>query len=191
MSIETLFDQTIAHCRAIFADKLSDYGPTWLVFRWLSLIDQIYIKLGRLRTLEENNGEHLVEDTPQQEYYGVINYCLVGLIKETGELPSPEDVLANPDLLASISPECILTHYDNAALRVLALLVRKNHDYGDAWRSMAVSSITDQMLIKTLRIKHMLSSGLALEEANSLPAQLMDILNYCLFSLLLLEGQPC
>ncbi len=188
MSMEAAFDNTVAACRSIFKSKLQDYGPTWLVFRWPSLIDQIFIKIGRLRTLEESDGTRMVEDTPQQEYYGIINYCLVGLMKEAGRLPAPEEILADPARLSDIPEGDILRQYDAAADRVKTLLLQKNHDYGDAWRSMAVKSITDQMLIKVLRIKHMLRSDRQVEAADSLPAQLMDILNYSLFSLLLLEA---
>ncbi|MDR3207868.1 MAG: DUF1599 domain-containing protein [Oscillospiraceae bacterium] len=186
--MSTSFDRTLGECRGIFASKLMDYGPTWLVFRWVSLVDQIFIKLTRLRTLEETGGDRLVEDTPGDEYRGVINYCLVGLMKWEGRLPAGADVLAGPEGLDAVPAADILAAYDRAAAQAKALLARKNHDYGEAWRSMAPASITDQMLIKTLRLKHMLASDRQLAEANSLPAQLMDILNYCLFGIELTRG---
>jgi len=188
--MSTVFDQSLAQCRAIFEKKLLDYGPTWLIFRWPSLADQIFIKLSRLRALEESGGKRRVADTPRDEYYGVINYCLVGLMKDAGLLPIPEAILHETSLLDNLPPAEIMGQYDDAARKALTLLSQKNHDYGEAWRGMAVTSITDQMLIKILRIKHMLSADRALEEADSLPAQLMDILNYSLFSLALTEETP-
>ncbi|MDR2670258.1 MAG: DUF1599 domain-containing protein [Oscillospiraceae bacterium] len=186
MSMETLFDETLGVCRAIFTEKLLDYGPTWLVFRWVSLIDQIWIKLRRLRTLEQADTPAQVADTPADEYHGVINYCVIGLMKASGALPGDDAVLADPALLHARDTAALLACYDGAAACARALLLRKNHDYGGAWRGMAVPSITDQMLVKTLRIKHILLTRRAVPEPDGIAAQLSDILNYCLFSLALL-----
>jgi len=182
--MQPTFEIILTSCRAIFEKKLLDYGPTWLVFRWVSLADQIFIKLSRLRSLEESPGERKIEDTPRDEYYGIINYCLIGLMKEEGVLPLPEDVLQEPGLLDTVPSGYILARYDAARDRATALLEKKNHDYGEAWRGMATASITDQMLIKIFRIKHMLGSGRTVHADDDLPAQLMDILNYSLFALL-------
>lgn len=190
MNIETRFDETVSACRAIFEKKLSAYGPTWLLFRWPSLIDQLWIKLKRLRTLEESTGSRLVEDTPADEYRGLINYCLIGLMKAGGTLPSPEDALESPSLVLDGDPMEYLRAYDAAAAEARALLARKNHDYGDAWRGMAVESVTDQMLIKALRLKHILQKHRDVPEADGIAAQLSDILNYSVFSLILREDNP-
>ena len=181
------FSPTLAQCRVIFHKKLLDYGPTWLIFRWPSLIDQIFIKLSRLRALEESGGVRRVDDPPADEYYGIINYCLIGLMKDEGQLPGEDHLLQNPDALTELPSGNIMARYDDAAARALSLLDRKNHDYGEAWRGMAVSSITDQMLIKVLRMKHILGSGRAMDKDDDLPAQLMDVLNYCLFALALTD----
>ena len=181
-------EKIIAACRTIFSEKLLDYGPVWLVFRWISLTDQIFIKLCRLRSLEEADGQRQVADTPEDEYRGIINYCLIGLMKDGGHLPSPEEVLQNPNLLDDLPPDDILCHYDAQVSRALLLLSQKNNDYDSAWRGMALPSITDQMLMKILRVKHILSSPRELESVDSLPSQLTDILNYSIFSLLIAEG---
>ena len=183
--MEKSFEKILTDCRAIFEKKLRDYGPTWLIFRWISLVDQIFIKLSRLRALEESGGERRVADTPRDEYYGVINYCLVGLMKDESMLPPPEEILRNPAVLDNLPLDAILARYDAATARALSLMEQKNHDYGAAWQGMAVTSITDQMLVKVLRMKHILTSNRTLPAADSLPAQLMDILNYCLFALML------
>ncbi|MCL2747590.1 MAG: DUF1599 domain-containing protein [Oscillospiraceae bacterium] len=181
------FERILADCRGIFQEKLLDYGPAWLAFRWLSLVDQIYIKLCRIRALEEAPDERMVADAPRDEYLGIINYCLVGLMKDEGTLPTAEAVVREPSVLESLDCGDILGRYDAAASRALGLLAKKDHDYGAAWRGMAVSSITDQMIVKILRVKHILDSPRRLAAADSLPAQFMDILNYCLFSLILIE----
>ena len=177
------FAALLAECREVFNRKLLDYGPVWLVFRRVSLADQVFIKLCRLRSLEEAPESRRVEDTPRDEYIGIVNYCIMALMKEEGGLPPPQDVLENPRLLESLPLADILRSYDGAAARAGELLERKNHDYGEAWKDMDVRSITDQMLVKILRIKHMLSSRREMAKADSLPAQFMDILNYSLFSL--------
>jgi hypothetical protein len=187
--MEALFDETLGVCRAIFEKKLLDYGPTWLVFRWISLIDQIWIKLRRLRTLEQSDTPARVADTPADEYHGVINYCVIGLMKASGALPGDDAVLEDPDLLRTHNAAALLACYDDAAAQARALMLRKNHDYGDAWRGMAVPSITDQMLIKTLRVKHILLTCRTVPEADGIAAQLSDMVNYCLFSLALLADE--
>jgi hypothetical protein len=186
MKIEEYFDNIIKECQAIFEKKLLDYGPTWLVFRWLSLTDQIWIKLKRLRTLE-GTAEPLVEDTPLSEYRGVINYCLIGLMKAEGALPADDAVLDDPSLLPGLDPTAILARYTAAAAAARVLMLRKNHDYGEAWRSMAVSSVTDQMLIKVLRVKQLLTNRRTVPDSDNITAQLSDVLNYCVFSIWLKE----
>jgi hypothetical protein len=183
--MDDLFDRTLGVCRAIFEKKLLDYGPTWLVFRWVSLVDQIWIKLRRLRTLEQSDTPARVADTPADEYCGVINYCVIGLMKASGALPADDAALADPTLLHTCDTAALLACYDGAVAQARALMLRKNHDYGDAWRGMAVPSITDQMLIKTLRVKNILLARRAVPEADGIAAQLSDIFNYCLFSLAL------
>ncbi len=181
-TIDAAFDAVILRTRAIFARKLADYGPTWLLFRPTSLLDQIWIKLKRLRTLEET--ENLVGDTPEDEYFGIINYCLIGLLRDDPALPDTDTCVDDTERLR-LPQETVLRAYDAATARARALLIQKNHDYGSAWQSMAVSSITDQMLIKIMRTRHLLEEQRRVPDPDSWQAQLCDTLNYCLFSLLL------
>ncbi len=184
ISVDTAFDRAVGQARAIFARKLADYGPTWLIFRFESLLDQIWVKLKRLRTLEQ--APNLVGDPVEDEYLGIINYCLIGLFRDDPALPDSDAAVEDPALLADVSNDAVLAAYDKQAQAARALLVRKNHDYGNAWHDMTPASITDQMLIKITRARHLWRENREVHENDSWKAQLTDTLNYCVFAMILI-----
>ncbi len=178
------FEEIIGRAKAVFCSKGLDYGPTFLLLRWPSLLDQIWIKLCRLRTLEELCDKARVTDRPEDEYLGIINYGVMGCMKAGGALPGDAQVMEEPSLLDGISQETLSCLYDEAAQAARALMEAKNHDYGGAWRSMELRAITDLMLIKVQRCRHIAAGTRQMAEADDLTAQLLDIINYCVFSLI-------
>src|SRR5690606_33020431 len=136
------YDQIISICRNLYTKKLHDYGCAWRILRLPSLTDQIYIKASRIRSLQENN-ERKIDEDETSEFIGIINYCVMALIQiELG-------VATQPDLTAKEAIELYDKHIDITK----ELMMDKNHDYGEAWREMRISSHTDIILQKLLRIK--------------------------------------
>jgi len=136
------YDAVIATCRELFINKMKDYGSAWRILRLPSLTDQIFIKAQRIRSLQENEVQKIAEDE-KPEFIGIINYSVMALIQlELG-------VAAQPDL----NPATALELYDQKIAETRTLMHDKNHDYGEAWRDMRVSSLTDLILQKLLRVK--------------------------------------
>ena len=187
--LEREFDEIIEECYGLFRDKLSDYGPTWLFFRNTSLIDQLWIKAKRIAVLEENNDNTLVNEGRDGEYIGIINYSIIMLFRilYPEEFPSHNDLLVNPSAADELSIDKVLELYKKIAAEVKALMIRKNHDYGDAWRGMQQSSITDQIIIKLSRIKKIIKNSGVLLVSENIDAQLFDIINYAVFGLIKLR----
>ena len=166
---------TVALCRDIFTKKLHDYGASWRLLRIPSLTDQLLIKARRIRTLE-TSPTHMVEDGIPAELTAIANYCVIGLIQ--WELP--------PVLEADLSEEQAVALYDEKVLQTYTLMTGKNHDYGEAWRSMRLTSFTDLILTKLMRIKQLedlQDAGGALVSEN-IDANYADILNYAIFALI-------
>ena len=135
------YDQVISICRNIFSKKMADYGTAWRILRSTSLTDQIYIKAQRIRSIEEK-GITKVGEGIKPEFIGIINYCIMGLIQlELG--PSDEE-------MSSAKTQAL---YDNYFEKAKTLMMDKNHDYGEAWRNMRISSYTDLILMKLKRTK--------------------------------------
>lgn len=178
-----------AHCASVFAGRLKRYGPSWRMLRPISVVDQIYIKARRIRRLEQLGGEGAVEDSIWEEYAGILNYCVMALWQlELGEpdLPQSLDELSLPaewsDAAAAIARHEAVTE------RALRLLERKNHDYGEAWRKMAMESITDELLSRTVRMKRLLEGGeRSGERLKQVESQLYDAINYAAFALIRLS----
>jgi len=173
------YDGQVAVCVSLFLNKMHDYGTAWRVLRPSSLTDQIFIKAQRIRTIQEG-GEQKVEEGIQPEFVGIVNYCMMALL----QLELPEDT---PMELEPVDAERL---YRQVLSRTRALMVRKNHDYGEAWRDMRVSSLTDLILMKLLRIKQLedLEGGAKVSEG--VDAGYMDMANYALFALIhLASGQ--
>jgi len=188
-SVETLkyFDNIMKDCKKLFLKKNRDYGPSWLVLRWESLIDQIWIKTKRIRKLEQTSDKKLIPEGRDVEYIGIINYSIIGLIRlwYKDELPNPDEIV-NKGKIIEIDEEKLSRFYDNIVNEVRNLLIKKNHDYGEAWRDMKITSITDQIFVRLFRCKKILENG-KLEVSEGLEAQFSDIINYALFALIKLQ----
>lgn len=171
------YDSEVGACRTLFMDKMHDYGTAWRVLRPSSLTDQIFIKAQRIRTLQEG-GTQMVDEGIRPEFVGIVNYCMMALLQL--ELPA--------DGPMELDPEEATRLFDGALERTRSLMLRKNHDYGEAWRDMRVSSLTDLILMKLLRIKQLedLEGGAKVSEG--VDAGYMDMANYALFALIHLNS---
>lgn len=170
------YDQVIETCRSLFNKKMMDYGCAWRILRLPSLTDQIFIKAQRIRGLQENS-ERRVEEGEEQEFIGVVNYSVMALIQlEKG-------VAEQPDMVAAE----VLPLYDQVVSNTKTLMENKNHDYGEAWREMRISSLTDLILQKLLRIKQIEDNQGKTVVSEGISANYQDILNYAVFALILLD----
>ncbi len=172
------YNAQVARCRSLFMDKMHDYGTAWRVLRPSSLTDQIFIKAQRIRTLQEG-AERKVDEGIQPEFVGIINYCMMALMQM--ELPA--------DAPMELPAKDAESHFDGALDKTRSLMLLKNHDYGEAWRDMRVSSLTDLILMKLLRIKQLedLEGGAKVSEG--VDAGYMDMANYALFALIHLASE--
>lgn len=167
------YDEVITECRELFANKLHDYGTAWRILRFSSVTDQIYIKANRVRSIQENKIKKIEEDE-RSEFIGILNYSIIALIQlELGVVDSPD-----------ISNDEALNLYDKQVQIAKDLMENKNFDYGEAWRDMRVSSITDLILQKILRIKQIEDNQGKTLVSEGLKANYLDILNYAVFSLI-------
>lgn len=167
------YDSIIAICRDLFTKKTKDYGTAWRILRLPSLTDQIFIKAQRIRSLQENEVRKVDEDETS-EFIGIINYCIMALIqleKGVGKFPD-------------FTFDEAVKYYDKEVKAVKKLMEDKNHDYGEVWRDMRVSSITDLILMKIFRLKSMEDSNDALEVSEGRDANYQDIINYSVFALI-------
>ena len=169
------YDAVVQECRSLFLNKMKDYGCAWRILRLPSLTDQIYIKAQRIRSLQENEVRKVDEgETP--EFIGIVNYSVMALIQiEKG-------VAEQPDL----SAEEVTDLYDSIIQQTKQLMENKNHDYGEAWREMRVSSLTDLILQKLLRIKQIEDNKGKTWVSEGIDANYQDMINYGVFALVLL-----
>ena len=167
------YDAQVAVCTGLFLDKMHDYGTAWRILRPSSLTDQIFIKAQRIRTLQEG-GERKVDEGIQPEFVGIVNYCMMALLQM--ELPEEAPMELEPAEAERL--------FRGMVERTRSLMMRKNHDYGEAWRDMRISSLTDLILMKLLRIKQLedLDGGAKVSEGAD--AGYMDMANYALFALI-------
>jgi hypothetical protein len=174
--VDTLshFDVILAKCREVFLKKTRDYGTAWRILRPSSLTDQLYIKAKRIRTIEENR-EQKVQDPISGEYQGIINYSIMALIQLKDQSDGQLDL------------EAALSLFDAEVAHIKSLLSKKNHDYGEAWRDMRVSSMTDMILMKLLRVKQIEENEGKTLISEGLDANYQDIVNYAVFALIKLE----
>lgn len=164
----------MAECRTLFSKKLHDYGPSWRILRPSSLTDQIYIKANRIRSLE-TKGVSMVDEGIRPELIGIVNYAIIGLIQlEMGYADRTNDI-SNEEAMAA---------YDRHAQATLELMLRKNHDYDEAWRGMRTSSYTDLILTKVFRTKQIESHDGATLVSEGIDANYMDMMNYAVFGLI-------
>lgn len=168
------FKSIMKTCRELFAKKLHDYGAAWRIMRPASITDQIYIKANRIRSIEMK-GEAMVDEGIVPEFIAIVNYGIVGQIQlELGPSLSENDMTVNEALAC----------YDRHAQAALDLMVRKNHDYDEAWRSMRVSSYTDLILMKIFRTKQIEDLEGATLVSEGISANYADMINYAVFGLI-------
>lgn len=170
------YDKIISICRNLYVKKLHDYGCAWRILRLPSLTDQIYIKAQRIRSLQENSIRKVDEDE-SSEFIGIINYSIMALIQlEKGIANQPD--LANKEAIDL---------YDKHIAIAKELMLNKNHDYGEAWRDMRISSHTDIILQKLLRIKQIEDNKGKTLVSEGIDANYQDIINYAVFALILMD----
>jgi hypothetical protein len=170
------YDKVIDICRGVFTKKMTDYGIAWRILRPSSMTDQIYIKAQRVRSIEEK-GAQQVEDDVRSEFIGIINYCSMGLIQlELG--PSESEDLTKEDTI-----ERYLQNLKTAK----ELMLRKNHDYGEAWRNMRISSYTDLILMKLKRTKQIEDNSGKTVASEGIDANYLDMINYAVFAMIKIE----
>ncbi len=170
------YAEVISNCKALFEKKTRDYGTAWRILRLPSITDQIFIKAQRIRSIQEK-GKQMINDPIKDEFIGIINYCLIALIqmqlKESDALDMPYEALE--------------PYYDRAAGETLELLQNKNHDYGEAWREMRITSITDIILMKLLRVKQIEDNSGKTLVSEGVKANYQDMINYAVFALIKLK----
>ena len=173
LNTEQEFRQALASCRDVFVKKLHDYGAAWRVARPQTMTDQLFIKASRIRSLQRK-GCALVDEGEVPEFIGIVNYSIVALIQlEKGE--------ANEE---DLTEDEAVSLYDAKAEEALQLMLRKNHDYDEAWRSMRVTSYTDLIYMKLFRTKQIENLGGKTLVSEGISANYMDMLNYAIFALI-------
>ena len=172
------YKEVIGACKAIFEKKTKDYGTAWRILRLPSITDQLYIKAQRIRSIQEK-GTQKVADDISGEFIGIINYCIMALMQL--ELPENEEMEMDYEELEPL--------YDKWVEKTLQLLTNKNHDYGEAWRNMRVSSITDIILMKLLRVKQIEDNQGRTLISEGIEANYQDMINYAVFALILLNDK--
>lgn len=167
------YNTVIQHCKDLFLKKTKDYGTAWRILRLTSITDQIYIKAQRIRTLEVKKVSKVGEDV-RDEYVGIINYCIIALM----QLELGEDGEENLDY------DFVAAKYDEKVNETRDLMFAKNHDYGEAWRDMRTSSMTDLILMKLHRVKQMEDNNGVTLVSEGFAANYQDMLNYSVFALI-------
>lgn len=170
------YDAVITECIDLFSKKAKDYGTAWRILRVPSLTDQIFIKAQRIRTLQEV-GESKVGEGIRPELVGIINYAAMALVQ------LDRGVVDVPDMDASSASDVVRAQMRHAR----DLMTRKNHDYGEAWRSMRVSSLVDLILMKLLRVKQIEDNAGATLVSEGIDANFLDIVNYGVFAMIRME----
>ena len=170
------FDDIFDYCFNLFKNKNNDYGPTWLLYRYQSLNDEIWRKAKRIRTLEEHNDKACIPEGRDIEYIGIINYCIMFLIRldNIKGIPSISKITDEEIDFNSISDDIIYDAYQNNVTKIKDLLIKKNTDYGNAWKSMSIISMTDQVIIRVYRIRKILSNDGQCTISEGITAQLND-----------------
>ena len=171
------FDSIIKKCEDIFAKKMKDYGSAWRILRISSLTDQIFIKAQRIRSIEEK-GSQRVEEGIMSEFIGIVNYSIIGLIQlDLGVAYQSEDLKYDE----------AMNLFEKYTIHAKELMLNKNHDYGEAWRDMRVSSLTDLILQKLLRVKQIEDNEGNTIISEGIDANYLDMLNYAVFALIKLN----
>lgn len=172
------FQQRIALCKNIFELKMKDYGTAWRILRVSSLTDQIYIKANRIRSIQTKN-VRMVDEGVENEFIGIVNYSAMAIIQLR------KGVSENADLSTDEAPKL----FEEVLNEAFELMNKKNHDYDEAWRNMRVSSLTDIILMKLLRIKQIEDNQGSTVISEGIDANFFDIINYGIFALILLNHE--
>lgn len=173
------YDQAVAACRDIFIKKTKDYGTAWRVLRIISVVDQIFIKALRIRTIQDI-GNQKVGDDIASEFKGILNYAVIGLIQLKLEDPKVEEIEVSK----------VEAMYEENVHFAKSTMLDKNHDYGEAWRDMSQESYADLILVKLLRIRQILNNDGKTLISEGIDANFVDILNYSAFALIqIAEGK--
>jgi len=167
------YKEVITRCKELFRKKTIDYGTAWRIFRLSSITDQIFIKAQRIRSIQEKGGQK-VNDPIEEDFVGIINYCLIALLQVS---------YAKDDRM-EIPFEELETNYDYWVDQTRGLLENKNHDYGEAWRDMRVSSMTDIILMKLFRTKQIEDNQGKTLISEGIEANYQDMINYAVFCLI-------
>lgn len=176
MNTNEQYDKAVKTCEDVFLKKTKDYGTSWRVYRTISVVDQIYIKAKRIRTIQEK-GEQKIGDDIISEFKGILNYAVIGLIQLDLPADGPEE----------LPVEEVEQLYNAKVAIAKKLMMDKNHDYGEAWREMSQESFVDLILAKLLRIKSILKNEGKTIISEGIDANFYDILNYAVFALILSE----
>ena len=169
------YDTIIESCKDIFLKKSADYGTSWRVLRTISVVDQLFIKAQRIRTIQQK-GTQRIEDNIAAEFKGIINYGVIGLIQLQLPLSEREEIPMNE----------LTRLYNQQVNTAKKLMLDKNHDYGEAWREMSQESFVDLILVKLQRIKQILANDGRTLISEGIDANYLDIINYAVFALILL-----
>ncbi len=173
---EDQFDKAIQVCRDVYSKKLKDYGAAWRIMRPCSITDQIFIKANRIRTLE-TKGDHYVDEGIQPELIGIVNYAIMGMIQLSKGFADGDDITVDE----------ALSLYDEYMQKTRTLMLAKNHDYDEAWRSMRTTSYTDLILMKIYRTKQIESNNGKTIISEGIEANYMDMVNYAIFGLIKID----
>ena len=174
----TQYDKVINSCKDIFIKKMKDYGTAWRILRTSSITDQLFIKAQRIRNIEDK-GKQKIDDDIRSEYIGIINYSVIGLIQLNMKM----------DTRMELPVEEVSKLYDKHVDEAKKLMENKNHDYGEAWRDMRVSSLTDLILMKLLRIKQIEDNKGETIISEGIDANFNDMINYAIFALIKLSDK--
>ena len=177
MDTRAQFEQIMAECRALFQKKLHDYGAAWRIMRPQSVTEQIYIQANRIRSIETKR-EHLIDEGIRPELVAIVNYAIIGLIQLHKGAAEVADTMSETEAM---------DEYDRYAHQCLELMLKKNHDYDEAWRQMRTSSYTDLILMKIYRTKQIETLSGATLVSEGIDANYMDMLTYAVFGLLKLS----
>lgn len=175
---EQQYKEIISDCREIFEKKTKDYGTAWRILRLPSITDQIFIKAQRIRSIQEK-GENRVGEDIQNEFVGIINYCIIAIVQI--QLEGTEEMEIPFNKLAPM--------YDKVANDTMDLLSAKNHDYDEAWRDMRVSSMTDIILMKLMRVKQIEDNAGKTLISEGIDANYQDMINYSVFCLIKMKEE--
>jgi hypothetical protein len=170
------YDEAIKTCKDIFIKKTKDYGTAWRVLRTISVVDQIFIKALRIRTIQDKQVQKVGDDITS-EFKGIINYAVIGLIQLQLNDPKVEELFV----------DWVSNEYDKYVVFAKSTMMDKNHDYGEAWREMSQESFADLILMKLMRIKQILVNDGQTIISEGIDANYVDILNYSVFALILIQ----